>query len=259
MRIRINRSSISDGSRALCAELRNRGFEARQLAMEGSRFTPRADDLVINWGDCGVSRLGGLNLSTDQATNKLSCLAALNFADVWVPEFTDNRVVAEGWIAEDNTLVVCRQHLRGSSGSGIVIAGGAVSLVNAPLYTKYVKKKDEYRVHVFNGEVIDLQRKARNSDIPDEDINWQIRTHNNGFIYMRGQEGSEVSLPDDIQDMCVAAVDACDLDFGAVDIIHNEHQDKYYVLEINTAPGLTGTTLTNYADAIERYLENRYG
>ena len=29
----------------------------------------------------------------------------------------------------------------------------------APLYTAYIPKKAEYRVHVFNGEVIDIQQK----------------------------------------------------------------------------------------------------
>jgi len=48
----------------------------------------------------------------------------------------------------------------------------------------------------------------------------------------------------------IAAVDALCLDFGAVDIIYNEHEDKYYVLEVNSAPGLEGTTLEKYVEAL---------
>ena len=45
---------------------------------------------------------------------------------------------------------------------------------------------------------------------------------------------------------------AIDLQFGAVDIIWNEKENKCYVLEINTAPGLVGTTLTKYTEAFTK-------
>ena len=47
-----------------------------------------------------------------------------------------------------------------------------------------------------------------------------------------------------------AAIKALGLDFGAVDIIYNEAEDQHYVLEVNTAPGLEGTTLQKYTEAI---------
>ena len=43
------------------------------------------------------------------------------------------------------------------------------------------------------------------------------------------------------------------LDFGAVDIGHRLIDNKLFVFEINTAPGITGTTLDNYAKAIYNY------
>ena len=47
----------------------------------------------------------------------------------------------------------------------------------------------------------------------------------------------------------------CGLDFGAVDVLWNERQQKAYVCEVNTAPGLEGITLDNYLKEIkERYL-----
>lgn len=122
--------------------------------------------------------------------------------------------------------------------------------VHAPLYVKYVKKQQEYRVHVFNGSVIDVQRKMRRTDTPDAEVNWQVRNHCNGFIF--GREG--VELPDVALTMSKDSVGALGLDFGAVDIIYNAHEDKYYVLEVNTACGLTGTTLEVYTAAIQEYL-----
>lgn len=122
--------------------------------------------------------------------------------------------------------------------------------VNAPLYVKYIKKTQEYRIHVFNGSVIDVQRKMRRTDTPDAEVNWQVRNHCNGFIF--GREG--VELPDVALNMSKDSVSALGLDFGAVDLIYNAHEDKYYVLEVNTACGLTGTTLEVYTNALQEYL-----
>ena len=50
------------------------------------------------------------------------------------------------------------------------------------------------------------------------------------------------------------AVEALGLDFGAVDIMY--HENTFYVLEVNTAPGLTRTrTLEAYANEIRRLKE----
>src|SRR3546814_5500349 len=81
----------------------------------------------------------------------------------------------------------CRTVLAGHSGVGIVIADNRDDLVPANLYVKYVKKKEEYRVHLgildindpFNEAqhgisqpiVIAAQRKARKLNVHDEDVN----------------------------------------------------------------------------------------
>ena len=47
------------------------------------------------------------------------------------------------------------------------------------------------------------------------------------------------------------------LDFGAVDVIWNEHESKAYVLEINTAPGLEGSTVEDYKEFFNRAVTER--
>jgi D-alanine-D-alanine ligase-like ATP-grasp enzyme len=51
------------------------------------------------------------------------------------------------------------------------------------------------------------------------------------------------------------AVNALGLDFGAVDIIYNGHEDKYYVLEVNTAPGMEGETMFSYVCSFLNIME----
>lgn len=50
--------------------------------------------------------------------------------------------------------------------------------------------------------------------------------------------------------MALAACNALGLESGAVDIIWNEKENKCYVLEVNTAPGICGITTKKYTDAI---------
>ena len=63
-----------------------------------------------------------------------------------------------------------------------------------------------------------------------------------------------VYASDHVRAQSVAAVRSLGLDFGAVDVV--ERQNKAYVLEVNTAPGLVGTTLEKYVDAIREYAED---
>ena len=114
------------------------------------------------------------------------------------------------------------------------------------MYVKYIPKKSEWRVHVFRGEVVDVQRKARRREVPDDKINWLIRNHDNGFVFARGEERGEIA--NGVEEQALAAVAASGLDFGAVDVIYNEARDMAYVLEINTAPGIEGSTLDGYVE-----------
>lgn len=244
-KIRFRRSAVSEGVKNLAIELRSRGLNSRLIRLDSSSYRQNRHDLVINWGTTGQD---GLNnpLAVERATDKRLTLHALSNAGIACPDYSTDREEAVNWL-EEGSGVVCRTLARASAGKGIVIAGSQEELVDAPLYTRYIKKVEEYRVHVFNGRVIDVQRKARSTDVPDEQVNWQVRTHANGFIFAR--EG--VELPVEAQALCIDAVAALGLDFGAVDIVYNAKKNQYYVLEINTAPGLEGQTLISYADAIQ--------
>lgn len=215
---------------------------------------------IINWGHSG-NDLSEYVLSNAQqvynppslvaiAINKLHCLEALSVAGVSIPPFTTDINEARAWIRDSSKEVVERHMLRSSGGEGIRIRTEASSLQPAPLYTQYVKKKQEYRVHVIAGQVADVQRKAKRTGATIYD--WKIRNLEAGFIFVRG----EVSPPQDVIDQALLAIQAVALDFGAVDVIYNAHEEKAYVLEVNTACGLEGTTLGMYADGLKSMIED---
>lgn len=248
--------SYKFGSKSAKALAKSLG--AKRIKHEGSKFKGRYYKKVVNWGASVVPPQVGLcdilnyPEAVAVASNKLSCFLKLSQelgVDAPIPTYTKNIEDAKKWVTGGST-VVCRSTLTGHSGAGIVVASHVDDLVPAPLYVKYVKKQQEYRIHVFDGEVLDVQRKARNKDVPDDKVNWQVRNHTNGFIFARGDANPDKG----VLDAAVACVKALGLDFGAADVIWNEKEKKAYVLEVNTAPGLEGTTLDKYTKAIqERY------
>jgi D-alanine-D-alanine ligase-like ATP-grasp enzyme len=60
-------------------------------------------------------------------------------------------------------------------------------------------------------------------------------------------------MPGDVLVQAVRAMAGSGLEFGACDLIWNQKREKAYILEINCAPGLEGTTVEIYRDAIKRY------
>lgn len=204
-------------------------------------------DIIINWGN-SEKRFGGeyvnKNTAVAVASDKLKTARVFEQAEVPQPSFTTEKAVAESWIEEGDT-VFCRVLLRGSAGRGIVHAATKEELVQAPLYTKYVKKADEFRVHVLGDRVIDVQQKKKRLEVDNEEVNYQIRNAANGWVFCRGG----VAAPECVTTAAVRAVDSLGLDFGAVDIGYNRYGDAATVYEVNTAPGLEGSTLDKYYNA----------
>lgn len=182
-------------------------------------------------------------------TDKLTQFQRFESANVPIPEFTCNIDVARSWLPDGS--IVCRTLLRSSEGKGIVIADTADQVVAAPLYTKYFKKKKEFRVHVFDGQVIDVQEKRKKRDILERDT--RIRNVHNGYVFCR--EG--LMEPQQLRDIAIRAVSALGYRFGAVDIAYNEHRDECVVFEVNSNPGLQGSTLQTYTNAIANWYKEQ--
>lgn len=224
------------------------GLNARRIKLDNSRFRGGPNKIVINWGNTTpneeISKCRILNNpdTIRNVSNKKKFFELMNTdGGPRLPEWsTDSGVVLSK--VKDGEMWLARTTLSGHSGEGIVVMEDEDEFVEAPLYTKYVKKKNEYRIHVSNNGVFDIQRKAKRNDA-DEGVDWRIRNHANGFIYMRGDSNE---TPEDVINQAEKSFSLSGLDFGAVDVIWNEYRQEAYVLEINSAPGLTGTTLENY-------------
>lgn len=224
------------------------------IPKNSTKYQPRWTDYVINWG-CS-KEWDWINLTkkdgNQTAVNKLVFFQKMTAHNndvhgcyVNIPEWTTSAEVAREWGKE----FVARTTLTGHSGQGIVLHDAGGVPCKAPLYVQYKKKRHEYRVHFFNNngyEVIDVTQKKRKKGF--EGVDTKIRNHKNGWIYAR----EDITEPDDLRSQALNAALASGLPFGAVDLIWNEKENKCYVLEINTAPGLYETTLKSYADAFTK-------
>jgi len=121
------------------------------------------------------------------ASNKLSTLQALQTVGfAYLPEWTTNQEEAKKMLEtpkfeKKKNAVVCRTLLSANSGRGITLAGTVEEIIPAPLYTRYVPKACEYRVHVLGGAIADIQQKRRPTGV--EISNSYIRNHANGWIF----------------------------------------------------------------------------
>jgi hypothetical protein len=230
------------------ARLLAEALGGKRIRLENSRYVPRSGDVVVNWGNSRLASLCTLNGGTgaiETAANKLYFFQHNEDAE-WLPRFWTEPEE----INDDDFPVVARTVLNGHSGVGAVVCDSRDDLVSAPLYVKYIPKKEEYRVHLglnlnkehFKVDIIAIQQKKRRLDYANPD--WKIRNHANGFVYAR--EG--VDPPVGVLDVAMHCLVRSGLDFGAVDVIWNEHQGKAYCLEINTAPGLEGQTVLDYVN-----------
>lgn len=213
------------------------------LRLQLSKYRQKPHHRLINWGNSNPPfecRFNGNAAALLEVSNKLEFFRS--FEGAVIPEYWEN----SDDIPDDAFPVVCRKLLTGHSGAGIHIAASRGDLQAAPLYVRYIKKKEEYRVHCGRYsdriEVISLQRKARRLDHPNP--NWEVRNHSNGFVYVR----NDVNPPPCVTEAALAVFGQTGLDFGAVDVIYNAYHDRAYVLEINTAPGLEGQTVLDYAN-----------
>lgn len=252
-------NEASEGAKALANEL-----GIKRIKHENSRFKGNFNKIVINWGSstlpAEVDKCKILNNSgwVAAVSNKLSFFQSMSSdyglqPDEFlprIPEYTVDQEVARNWLLEGKT-VCAREKLRGSGGEGLtILTQDTPNWIAAPLYTLYVPKISEWRVHLVDGKVIHIQKKAKRLDF-EGDRDTQIRNLANGYVYATGDIGD---VPEDVTLQATKAMAASGLDFGAIDVVFNRRLNQAFVLEINSAPGLAPTVCSKYAEAFKEMM-----
>lgn len=219
----------------------------RKRAMNRMRW-----EIVLNWGctDMPVIVTGKtVNpcMPVRNAVDKRSFYTAATAAGVRIPPVLTKEGADE--VLKKGGRVLKRTLMRASRGRGITVLEGPDADLDGGVLVKYIPKKAEYRVHVVNGKVIDVQQKKKRRGF-EGNRNNAVRSYENGWVYCRGG----VNPPADVINQGLAAVQCLVLDFGAADVIWNEKQQQAYALEVNTAPGIEGTTVEKYFKALQELI-----
>lgn len=250
----------------------SRHFDGLQV-WPNRNYVPKDGDVIINWGysgDIPFLRRNNANVrllntpeAISNASNKIKCLKALKSNGIAHIAFSETKEDAEEFI-EKGYDVYCRTLINAREGKGIVVAKTKSDLVDAKLYTRQFASDTEFRVHVFNGEIIDVVEKQRMKPermaelgIVEADLSDDVRNRKKGWIFNR----KDVAIPNKIEQIAIDGIKAMGLDFGAVDIIHNTKNNQSAILEINTAPGMarkkgSWDTHYRYVRAIQKFIDN---
>lgn len=245
----------------------SRSSGIRRLRRSHSLFRPRATDLIINWGNPSTILPFAQYLNHPEAVsnagNKIITFEILERNGVVIPKWSTHKGDAREWLNSGHR-VISRSLVRGSQGRGCDVYShdgttwtkdieDFLAEEERPLYVQVFghlpRDVVEYRVHVFQGSVIDVQQKRkRRTNDEDERANPYIRSAANGWVFCR----EAVHCPEDVKNESRLAVTELGLDFGAVDIGYDMDSGEWCVYEVNTAPGLEGTTLERYTNAVQQ-------
>jgi len=157
----------------------------------------------------------------------------------------------------------------------------------AEYFQNYIDIVDEYRLHVFNGKLLYAQKKAKRNNMEEafveqhadkiknyaekaekkldkETLDYALgrlakeNQHADMIVRSnrRGWKFSAVKQTDvNLLEAAKAALAAIGMEFGAVDCCIDADK-KSWVLEVNSGPGLDGSTLKAYVQAFEDSLKN---
>jgi len=243
-------------------------YTRRKAYFRGQRFP-----LVLNWGSTVRPDWGNIHGSMDAcnkagfwlnqqeavgaAINKLSCFTKLTELEVPTVKWTTDKAQVTKWLKKGHS-VFARSTLTGQGGAGItILTGENATIPDAPLYTRNFPKTHEFRVHVFDGEVIDFAEKKSRLDNGNPIADRLVRNARNGWVFAHENLSASANVQDRLGSLAVRTLGALGLVSGCVDVLSvldtdNDRTLKNAVVcEVNTGPGLENTvTIEAYKNAI---------
>jgi len=219
--------------------------------------------------------------------------SAFNQVDYYIANFVSSNEVLDALRSNRLSLPLVGRTNFHQSGKGFWLCLTKAHVQNATndgaqYFQEYIDIKSEYRLHVMNGKVIYAVKKVSNANIDhwieqrkDKIVDYAEKNNvdldNNTIAYVLKIISKEVQLPDWIvrsnkrgwkfssirlnnisnrlKTAAIKAVDALGLQFGAVDCCVDQN-DIPYIIEVNTGPGLTGTSFNKYVEAFREMFNN---
>jgi hypothetical protein len=217
----------------------------------------------INWG-CGelpvfpaeISDVNDgeiLNRDISFALSKKLSLTAFREAEIRCPPLFNTVEEAMRW---EHGWLGRRDGLSGGRGISIFEKGQEpLQAAEFDFMVGIIPKIAEYRIHV--GKLPDgvFTILATQQKMGVRESGRIINNHASGLIYSAQELRLSTEGRVRANNMAISAIQACGLDFGAVDLMQSADH-KLYVLEVNTAPGCTSTPIyQTYLNYFRKYVE----
>lgn len=205
-------------------------------------FSKKDYSLVINYGISAATKgVHKLNKASDVKTSldKELTFTALKEKQIPSPSITKDYEVARQWIKEGRTVVV-RKTTKGNNCTGIVFCDTLLQLgkyKDAPLYTRYIHHKEEYRINVWKGETLSIYKKINQG----KHFKFELQKQNDPKLV----------------ELATKVYEAIPLDWVGIDVIKTE-KGNYFVLETNSAPVLFPFTIKKLIEKLKQYINQLY-
>lgn len=275
---------------------------AEKLGADHGKTAPRGKyDWTLVWGanpksedfnETAFKANAGMCFNTvsaiKQNRNKLKALEVMRAAGVSVPKTFNSANIKAALAAGQIKFPIVGREKTHQGGNDFHLCLEQSALDNAiaagcAVFTSYIPKKEEYRIHVFgdNALVSCIKKPQHNPEagwiackkeliakraqkngvavhnptldlvlkaVFDKEIsspNYIIRSNTRGWCFAQ-KDG----CPNEVINQAKKAVKALGLYFGAVDAVVSD-SGEVFVLEVNSGPGLEGTTLEAYVKEIK--------
>lgn len=186
----------------------------------------------VYYGISGVYR-GFPSLNQRPDVNKLRELMVLQGAGLSTVPFLSLNEVREGPVP----LPLFGRNFSHRGGKDIIPildrSDLSLRLQSCDYFTTPLEIHQEVRSWIFRGKHLGTLLKCLDHPEKYRKIG---RNHQNGWSF-RLMKSFEI--PRDAVRLAQAGVDALGLDFGAVDLLQNKSNMEWYILEVNTAPGIS--------------------
>lgn len=274
---------------------------AEALGIDGGRDKPKGKKVVIGWGaktkkdvdlPAGTSVLNHVN-NIRRNRNKLTTLKTLKNAKIAVADFVEADKIMEVLnTANHMQLPVVGRTKYHQGGKGFWLCLTKTHVKNAidegaQYFQGYIDIVDEFRLHIFKGEVLHAQKKVKRNNmeeayveqhaakIKDYAEKGKVKIDEKTLKYALGRVATEHKSADMIVrsnrrgwkfssvkepkkvlvDVATKALAAVGLEFGGVDCCLDS-DGKPWIIEINSGPGLEGSTFKAYVKSFETALKN---
>lgn len=184
-------------------------------------------------------------LNYGNGVDKLTQYAFFKEKNLSHPEWTTSKDEALQWQNEGH-FVVARERIKSQAGGGVYVIEPGQLMPDAKVYTKYLKKKREFRVNIFKDKVVNIREKVKQK----KEGSTYIRNTANGYTTTHCKPMS-LSLTERLKALALEARKVSKSDFIGVDIGYNEFYDNAFVLEVNSGPSIEGSSVLDFVKAIQ--------